>query len=418
MNENYIRDYFMEVNYVNNKLNVPCPLVVFEDNAENVNQAILHELRQEFEMVPLYYITREQIIKIYDFIKSYLSSHCKKIFMKLYPNKNVNYGNVFNRIFLVALLFGADYIHRRDSDILIDTDIYGEKVYPILNEVKYLNHIKNNKLVHIVGGGYKGKYDLDVDSFIDDNDYTLLRELFLCMSIPAEHHDAIINEEILGNNKLFEQDYILFDSRDYPECGNIALYNLHKYFPAPTQDFILGSDYFFIDVAVHSKLNVTYHNRAVIHSYTSDRKNDWDKIFRYWKGFMMLIDSQIYYRNFYEKYLDLQDYNDRNFNKYIPDMIYHMKKFLEDFEENYYTVRRAKYLKCISILSLSKDETLREVAVKLQSEIILQEIMNVTIEAVREHIKLIEAWKEITNVCSQNKDNFIVKKILQEAYVK
>lgn len=418
MDEKNLRDYFMEVDFANKKLNVTCPLVIFEDNKINVNQKKLFEIKKEFKEVKLYYITREHIVKIYDYIKDNLSNHCEEIFMKLYPNNNANYGNVFNRIFIIALLFAADCIHRRDSDVLIDTDIHGEKVYPIVNEMKYLSKIIDNKIVYIVGGGYKGKYDLDVDSLIDGDDYTLLRELFACMSIPAEHHDDIIHFEILENNKMFEQDNISFNSKDYPECGNIALYNLHRYFPSPTQDFILGSDYFFIDVSVHTKLNITYHNRAVIHSYTSERKDEWDKVFRYWKGFMMLIDSQIYYRKFYEKYLDSQDYNDLNFGKHINEISYDMKRFLEEFTENYSEYRKEKYLKCIHVLSLSKDEILRDVATKLKMEAVLQDILDMTIKSVRDHIELIDSWSEIVNVCDRTKDSLTIQNILKEAYIK
>lgn len=72
---------------------------------------------------------------------------------------------------------GADYITRRDSDILIEVDENGEKVFPIKYELNLLGK-KNNDNVDIIicGGGYKGEYSIDIGSFVDDDDYSKVKK--------------------------------------------------------------------------------------------------------------------------------------------------------------------------------------------------------------------------------------------------
>ena len=62
------------------------------------------------------------------------------------------------------------------------------------------------------------------------NDYPLLKELFIYMLIPKEHHDDIIREEIIENNKEHIRDYIDIDSKAYPECGNVGFTNFLNYY--------------------------------------------------------------------------------------------------------------------------------------------------------------------------------------------
>lgn len=413
--EHFLRDYFDEVSFANKKMNAEVPLVVFEDNVSCVNKKAIEEMKKEYPEVKVVYFSREDTVQAYNLIQTKLKDEHKRVFKKLYPNEHVNYGNVFNRIFIFAMLMQADRIHRRDSDILIDRSIHGEKVYPIENELHYLGKEIEGKIVYLCGGGYKGKYNLDIESLIEDGDYKLVRELFTCMSIPEAHHDDIINDEILGNNKPFEQDKVRFDSRDYPECGNISLYKLHRYFPSPVQDYILGSDYFFIDMAVHSKLHVTYHNRAVIHSYTTERKVNLRKVYNYWKGFLMLIDSQIFYRNYYEKFIDHKNYNEMNFETHIGEGVNDMEAFLTDFCENYMEQRKDKLLSCINLLRKAKDSQLKETADMLNNPEICTEILRLTEQSIKEHMELIKAWSDIAAVCDSIKDSREVMELLQKA---
>lgn len=413
-----VEDYFGEVDYANKEFNEECILVFFEDTEEYVNLATINDVSKLFPAVKYMYINRKDTVFIYDNIIQNLTPNAKSIFKKMYPNENVNYGNIFNRIFIFSILLNIDYIHRRDSDVLFE-DNKGKKIYPIFNEMKYLSTMDNNKKVFVCGGGYKGKYDLDIESLVRDDgkDYSLVRKLFSCMSIPEEHHDDIIEEEILNNNIPFNKDLIDFDSKAYPECGNISIYKLHRFFPSPCQDFILGSDYFFIDVAVHAKLDVIYHNRAVIHKHTNDRKKEFFKVYNYWEGFLMLIDSQIFYRKFYETYLDTMDYNNfENDNYFMKELVIKMREEYESFKLNELNERKTKYFNTLAILKEADDLQIVDIANKLPN--VIEEIISITNHSIEDHIKLIENWSEIvgtTEMISLKKEiqDFMLDKIME-----
>ena len=401
-----INDYFSEVSYANEKFGQECLLIFFEDNNENVNLDAIKEIGKKYKNVNYMYINKRDVISVYDYILQKLPQSSKQIFMKLYPGNNVNYGNVFNRIFIFSMLLGAEKIYRRDSDILIETTADNYKVYPIDVEMKYLGKRKDKTTIYICGGGYMGKYDLDIEGLIRDNgnDYSLVKKLFTCMSIPESDHDIIIDEEILNNNIPFVTDIINEDSRSYPECGNVSLYKLFRFFPSSCQDFVLGSDYFFIDVAEYTDLNICYHNRSVIHKHTNDRKTEKSKVYNYWKGFLMLIDSQIYYHMFYKSYLDGKkiDLNDVD-EKWLSEFIENMKIIFENFKKDRFKERKSKLIDTINVLSQAEDEYILSCLDELSLEI--DSIMNYTETSIEDHIKLVSEWPNIVLTIDKEKNS-------------
>lgn len=392
-------DFFEEVRYINE--NEECPFVLFDDNDERVNYKQFCDFAKEYPQVGCYYVGRKEIDSMMNMVNSKLDEATRSIFNKLYCNKNVNYGNVFNRIFLFAVLLKCDCIHRRDSDVLLDRDKEGRCIYPIEIEKAYLGKKQKDKIAYIVGGGYKGTYNLDIEGLIrDGEDYTLVKELFLCMSIPEEHHEDIINEEIKGNNVEHSKDIVEVDSRAYPECGNVAIYKLFEFFPLPVQDWILGSDYFFIDVAVHTQLNVVYHNRAVVHKHTKDRKDCYDKIRNYWYGFLLLIDSQVFYRKFYENCLERINFNELLVMKtdiISKELSKEMQEFYVNFFDRFVEERKNMLIKCISILKKSDDAMIKRIA-NDWGENDLQNIQHVTNQEIINHIEILNYWGAILDI--------------------
>lgn len=412
----FLDGFLSEVFYVNKKLRKSCPLIIFEDTDAEINKEKIAELKKAYPQLIVHYITRRQVVLVYDMISELLPKSCHNIFRRLYPNSNVNYGNVFNRIFLFAVLFGAKNIHRRDSDVLPDKRDDGKPIYPIEPEICNLARVRQGKTVYIVGGGYKGKYNLDIDDLIKEGDYSLVRRLFSCMSIPKEHHDDIIQEEILGNNLIFEKDVVEYNSRSYPECGNISFYRIHEFFPSSTQDFILGSDYFFIETIIHARQNLTYHNRAVIHQHTPDRTACLEKIFNYWKGLMMLVDSQIYYRSLYEQYIDVADDASLSDLKNILSTIIHgMKEFFPLFKKDYVLERQDKKEQLIKVLSESLNPVVRKVSNLLRNEI--ESVEQCTNQSIVEHIELLENWRTIIKTAKKLSKTTKMQNILRATMI-
>ncbi|OGO86372.1 MAG: hypothetical protein A2Y24_08770 [Clostridiales bacterium GWE2_32_10] len=417
-----LEDYFQEVEFANEYNKEEMPFIIFEDNPEEINKEDVVNLNRKYKSVKTYYVTRTTINKLYDCLSEKMSLKNLEEFMKVYPGKNVNYGNTFNKIFLIGMFLHAEFIHRRDSDVLMDTnEITGKKVFPIEVEMEYLAKEVEGKTQYIVGGGYKGKYNLDIDCLIKENeDYTLLRKLFDCMSIPKEHHDDIINDEMLGNNEPFISDKIDVNSGSYPDCGNIAYYKIFEWFPCPSADFVLGSDYFPLEIAIHSALGVVYHNRAVIHKHTKERYSEYSKILNYWKGLLLLVDSQIYYRNLYVNYMSKSIFNqcscDANISDFLDNLTESMTKFNQTFIQDYKEIRTEKLTQFLSLLNETEDENLMNVSKDLEKA--EDEIYNFTEELIKNHIKLIDSWKLVKKGIFDIRDSYDVQNIIESSLIK
>lgn len=414
--EEFLNGFFMEVEFANKKYNANYPLIIFEDNISEVNKTAIYKMKQKFNEVNVYYITRQHVLEIYEKITDSLSEKNATIFRKIYPNNTVNYGNVLNRIFVFSLLFGADYISRRDSDVVVTVDVNGQKRYPIENEIDYLGKNINNKIIYVCGGSYTGKYSLDIESFICNNDYTNIKKIFSCMSIPEEFHDEIIQEDVLQNYKD-GRDVVMPDAKNFPHCGNISLFELHKYFPCSPQDLAIGSDCFFYEVTGLSNLSLAYHSRAVLHKHTNDRKKEFSNIKRYWLGFLMFIDSEIFYRNFYKRYVIGKDFINSDLKSISKEMATNMKTFLDIWKEEFKEIRNKKHMDCVTLLKESNDNDIVCVARELEENPIFDELMTITEDSVREHAALIAIWGEVVDVCKRLTESTVVMNILKSSKI-
>ena len=119
----------------------------------------------------------------------------------------------------------------------------------------------------------------------------------------------------------------------------------------------------------------------------------------------MLIDSQIYYRNFYEKYVDEVRFNEVMSGDCLDNITESMNLFLHDFSSNYSEIRQSKYHDCIALLESSSDDVISQVAIDLRSADFGKKVVSTTINSIYEHISLIKHWSEIVRVC----DNTILK---------
>lgn len=412
INKPNLNDFFLEVKYANSLKN-DIPLVIFEDNDKQINKELISEYSKKYKDVKVVYVTRETTKKVYGIIRSKLSDKAAKSFDLLYPNSHVNYGNVLNRIFIFADLMCANYITRRDSDILIEVDENGEKIYPIKYELDLLGK-KNNEDTDIIicGGGYKGEYSIDIGSFVDGDDYSRVKKMFSCISIPEEFHDEIIEKDIL---QIYgDQNNVVTEDADFPHGGNIGLYDLHHYLPCSPQNDVLGSDYFITEISSFLGLGLAYHNRYVIHKHTKERKKDHNEIKRYWKSFIAYVDTQNFYREFYERYILSGKYDGLSLAdsmKSVPD---DMTEFLKIFHVECSDMRLEKYNESLEFLSSSSDNEIVSIEEEFKKDKTDSEIFVETERSINDHIKLLSNWSEIISVCDKLKKTDEIITILND----
>ena len=268
-----------EVRFAQKKYNLRIPFVVVDglDDERNIN--VIRKYKKEYEDITFLYVNKVRLKAIFQDIEELLKDNAtaKNAIKYMYPSNNLNYGNAYNNIYVLGMLLGNDIIIRRDSDVHIQKilDNNTKYLFPIELELDNLSKKFDGKTAYVVGGGYSGKYGLDIDDLIIDGDYKLVKDLFSCLLIPKEEHDEIINLEII-NNDNYKKDSILFNSAAYPDCGNCAYYKIFEYLPCSPVDYTIGTDYFLLEISLKLELCIGYHNRSVYHKYTADRYDTFD----------------------------------------------------------------------------------------------------------------------------------------------
>jgi len=391
-----------ELKYSQEKYNIEIPFVLIDDQKESNNYSLLADKAKKYRDIKFFYFSNERIKSIYDTIGKNLklTTEFVKSFSALYPGSKPNYGNVFNRIFIIAILLGSDFIFRRDSDVHIQL-LNGKYLFPIEIELKYLSKTVDNKTVYIVGGGYNGKWGIDIDCFIREEDYSLVRDFFSCLLIPEEEHNEIIQMEIL-NNRTFIEDQIIFNSAAYPDCGNCSYYNIFKYIPCSPSDYTIGTDYFLVEVGLNLGLNVGYHNRAVMHRYTSDRYESEEKLFNYWLGIAMLIDLKVLYKNYYRG-LRMIDFK---INEKYDELNQIVFKTLSKFEKeiDYYTeIRKEKLNNFSLLLEKVNNDSFKKISNYIRINI--ENIIKHTDMNLHNHVNLIKIWRDIVGSIYKVRDS-------------
>lgn len=379
------------------------------DCTNSSNREILNKYILEYPDIQFIYVDNSKIIHIYDQVKEKLNIEMKEAFLSLYPNGKVNYGNTFNKIFIFAMLLGSKMIFRRDSDVHIKSIPHRMEKYlfPIDIELKYLSKQLNGKPIYIIGGGYSGKWGLDIDPLIKNNDLSLLKELIAFLPISADQQDEFIKSRVLNNDTEFEQDDIIFNSDSYSECGNCSYYKLFEYIPCSPSNFVLGTDYFLQEVSLNLGMNVGYHNRTVIHKHTIDRYPTEEKLFNYWLGIAMYIDLKVLYTPYYEKLYNLKD----KINNNSQNLHYLTTESLMDFENyipSYYEARQEKVLKFAAMLGKINEESFN----KISKELCDRKLSIIEHKNIKEHINLLKIWRNVNEILSDLRNSENVRELV------
>src|SRR4051812_35712617 len=101
--ENLI-DYVREVAFAQEVKGVRIPFVLLDDSNDAGNQRKLASIRSEYRAIDFLVLTQDRVKQLYDQISRLLEPEQSKIFLSVYPDAQVNYGNTLNKCFLIATL--------------------------------------------------------------------------------------------------------------------------------------------------------------------------------------------------------------------------------------------------------------------------------------------------------------------------
>lgn len=287
-----------------------------KDEIYKENHSILKELKENND-IAIFHVGLEEMREIlFEISKKCILSYDELVEM-FYPDK-IDYGKVFNFIYLLATLYGADRIHRRDSDCFV----WGleQTKYPYnperlflgknVNSIKNINKQEdisydNDEKIYIVGGDYTGNWDLDMQEVNEANPKAMKKMMLIC-GISEEdinkQFDIKYNEEDENDLPVLSS---LFEASQLPECGNISMHEIFKYIPNFVGENGIGFDNHTYFISFQVKAPIIYHFNRIVHMHDANRTKDID-LMSYWKGIAKMVDFDTYHLEFIESnYIDI-----------------------------------------------------------------------------------------------------------------
>jgi hypothetical protein len=288
-----------------------------------VHHETLVRLAQRHPQVAFYHVLASEVdARVHQVVKDnsgFDAPQLERCFLAEY-----SYGMAANRISLVAAALGASSVHRRDSDVRlqfiegaplrpyeVERTFIGRSVGQLKEELNRpsvrgrfveldLSTYNDSEPIQLVGGAYKGDWPIDYAD-LADNHLELLHDL-IHQGRPTESRayvEAMVRQKLLlGTRERYERDELRLPVRDMIEVGNYSLFEIFKQVPVPPVVRTSGIDYFYHSLLEALRLPLIYHNRRVLHEYSSERKpGAWS--FDYYAGLAMFRASACYYRKLY-----------------------------------------------------------------------------------------------------------------------
>ncbi|WP_019912165.1 DUF6271 family protein [Paenibacillus sp. HW567] len=245
----------------------------------------------------------------------------------LYPHpEEVDYGKVFNMLYLAAARYGRKVIHRRDSDCY--TPLGDESLYPVWGENQFIGK-KVSEVLHmadtcecltdellteeiwIAGSDYTGDWNVNLELLQQHNSQTL-NEFLTLLSIPPTRIPAYIDAKYRDNELNLRTRPLLITCGQlpdipeivphYPECGNIAMMEIFKWIPNFIGSRCIGFDYHTYILGALLKVPAVYHTKRIIHAHDYSRKQK-DATLNYFRGIAKLADYNLFITEFRNNYL-------------------------------------------------------------------------------------------------------------------
>jgi hypothetical protein len=382
--------FVREVEYMRSAFDADVPLLVLDDldDAEN-----LRRIRSLESGIPVRYMPRRAVIEAYKLILARLGQDDRAAMAQLWPFGPINFGNAMNKGFVLAMMVGASFLHRRDGDVRVEVATPdGRTVFPAEVEVRHLG-VNAKDGARVVGGSYRGRWSIDTDILVRGDDYSGLRALLRCLSVPEEEHQRIIARELIQNNAPFEQDFIERNGFIEPEPGSIGYHDVFRWLPCSTAEWTGATDYFAVGVLNAVRAPVLLHNRHVTHAYTPCRYDSYSKVRNYWFVLYHLVDYHYVYRPAYGRLAaSLAARVDSDMQTVVTGIVEELQCGLE----------AAKAERPQRAWRLSElEDILRQYGSSIHEDIanelvgLRAELLDRTEREIRKHVRLLSAWDAI-----------------------
>lgn len=270
----------------------------------NKNCKIINEFKKDTPSIYHYGLSDQK--DLIDLLSRKTGYSYNELMTLLYPN-NVDYGKIFNIIYLIICTHGGDRFHRRDSDCFV-RDLQHE-THPLFLEVRYLaknTSLFNNGLgstdeeIFMVGSDYLGDWNIDVKE-LQEEDSRFLHKFYELSNLPKHEIDKYIHEKYFSEDYDVSKKPILDNGANelynWLEIGNMSMYELFKWIPNFFGVNAVGFDYHTYNVACIWNLPTVYHFNKILHTHDKLRK-DFTAQKHYWKGILKMNDYNVFIHEF------------------------------------------------------------------------------------------------------------------------
>lgn len=406
--EDCLQSYVNEVIFMKEILGETVPLLIIDESRaeiENENRKMVNELKRNNPDALILYFDMETQKGIFNIL---LRSGIPEEIVNLLDFEGFSYGRIMNKQFLIAAFLGADFVHRRDSDVKITAEFgfpseieqryLGKKVSEANQLLPEINlDYSPDKEIYVVGSGYSGGSDWKVDysPFLPQDAKLILEFNKLAGytdNLSTEYYNEVVTGNISVNKKV---SYLPKDNHPNPLCGNISYYKVFKYIPCSPIFSTIGSDNLIRDLLKNIEFPIIYHSNFVYHTFTPDRKKDDVK---YLESYWPRVVNKLDYYSTIRKYIfsKLKE----NTQKYITIEDISTSSLLENYseDESFNAAKAALIKEFASILLKAENILLRDLGGKFISTEFQKRIINNTTTGMKNHKKLIEAWHSIMKV--------------------
>lgn len=403
----FIPTYFEEAKFMQEQSGEETELVLVDESESPIaekNRQCLSVNR--IDDVKYIYCGRELQARLFKNIRDEISDPS---LVDLLEYQGYSYGRVMNKQFLIAGMMGANYLHRRDSDVKIEGEIFG---YPSAVENKYLGkRVRNfktlcgseqhsdNQIIYMAGSGYSGGSNWKADfGIFMEQDSDLISKVAGLFHYGDDLLKEYLKEITEGNISITEKEKFLpKHNHPKPLCGNLAFYEVFKYMPCSTVLSTIGSDNLIRSFLKEMDMPIIYHTNYVYHEFGKERDSkDIQYLLSYWPrminklAYYQLIDQIIFQyqkkksRNIKTLFdIDFKDFMDKD----ILNRVHIENVVIQCAEQFTEIMRQGKNPLFIPILEKFTDKEFRNRLVSNMYQGFLG------------GERLTENWKEIMDIC-------------------
>jgi hypothetical protein len=274
-----LASYVRELDYWRRLTGEVVPAFILDSGnpaVEKVNEDAVVEVGAQYPMLHIQHVSyHEQRALVSRVIQS---AGLPTSYVDYFVPGSTNYGAVMNKIALFAAANGSDFIHRRDSDTVLQDNC----PFPLEAEMLALRRIgaeggDGAVTPAAVGSGYVGEWNMDLKPFIAASP-ELFSVFWQCLGVDSSLHEQIYATLDQGSRDYYQHDGVRYTDKNgfnLPDAGNVVLAKIYQLFPSLPSN-AMSSDYMPFRFARGCGIPIVYHQRRVVHEYHAERGDNID----------------------------------------------------------------------------------------------------------------------------------------------